>query len=186
MDIKLKFMRIIIYPILALITFTGLNACNKIKTADINISETELTTCDSASKCENIFTLSSAVDSNFQYVADGNYKVFTARKTYSNSQTNLFILAPRNGNSFIVSDKDIQKGLVKIKYISSLGFPIGFKAVGGEIKGKNLLPDKALDQSKWLLEATVYLAADAQIKGDQKLKDTLYIKQYFYPNFVFD
>lgn len=178
-------MKNIIYPILALLAFVGFNACNK--TESINISETELTTCDGAAKCENIFTLSSDVDSNFRYVSNGNYKVFAATKSYGiNNQTNLYILAPKNGNSFMISGNDIKNGRVKIQFNCPACSQIGYKPVGGEIKGKNLLPDKALDQSKWLIEAKVYLAADAQIKGDLKFRDTLYIKQYFYPNFVFN
>jgi hypothetical protein len=158
------------------------SACKKAN--EIEISEENLTTCD-AINCENIFTLSSDIDSNFLPQATGNYKVFTALKTYSGSQTNIFILAPKSGNSFILRNSDIKNGLVRMQYIS-MGYPAGFKPVGGEVKGKNLLPDQNLDQSKWLIEAKIYLAADLNEKGDQKLKDTLYLKQYFYPNFVFD
>jgi hypothetical protein len=167
-----------------LIIFAGLNACNK--TSGINISETQLTTCDNGANCDYIFTLSSDVDSDFHYVADGNHKVFTYKKNFGSNQTNLFILAPKTGNSFSISNNEIKNGLVKVQFISPLGLSVGFKAVGGEVKGKNLPPEKALDQSKWLIDAKIYLAADAKVKGDQKIKDTLYLKQYFYPNFVFD
>ncbi len=159
-------------------------ACKKSK--DIELSEDNLTICDNNSNCENIFTLFSDVDSNFQYQSLGNFKVFTARTTYNTSQTNLFILAPKIGNSFSLNNNDIKSGRVKIQYISPSGLPVGFLPVGGDIKGKNLLPEKGLDQSKWIIEAKIFLAADAKTKGDQKIKDTLYLKQYFYPNFVFN
>ncbi|MEO5912208.1 MAG: hypothetical protein ABIP95_15060 [Pelobium sp.] len=178
--------KLILIPAMLLGISCAMVACNKAD--EITLSEDQLTTCDSNATCENIFTLSSDVDRNYNYVAEGNYKVFTARKTYtgSQSQTNLFIMAPKNGDSFSLSGNDIKNGRVKLQLICTACNYANFKLIGGEVKGKNLLPEKALDQSKWLIEAKIIMATDLQVKGDQKLKDTIYIKQYFYPNFVFD
>jgi hypothetical protein len=54
--------------------------------------------------------------------------------------------------------------------------------VDGYVKGLNLFREKSADQTKWVIEAKIILQAESE----PSVKDTLYVKQYFYPNFIYN
>jgi len=91
-----------------------------------------------------------------------------------------------SGDSFQLDAASIKNGRVAYNFICPACNAIKYKPVGGYVKGINTTPDKPADQVKWLIEASILLAADQTVSGDQLVKDTVYIKQYFYSNFVFD
>ena len=173
--------KVIIISSLALSIFSSL-FCSKSK---IEVSPDNFTECSSSSKCSYLFTEQADIESAYR-IKSGNYRLFwnTTDNDLGSCEltSTLWIKAPMNANSFLLHSDDIKQGMVSYSHSCVCCSLIGLKPIGGYVKGINTTPEKRADQTKWLIEAEIILGAIQ----DNKPVDTLYLKQYFNPNFVYD
>ncbi|MCD0488289.1 hypothetical protein LPB86_08615 [Pedobacter sp. MC2016-14] len=178
-------MRNLIMLTAALLTATILNvSCNKDRgiKPSIEIDETNLTACPANTNCESLFT------EHAQFVPQdgikklGVYRLFWASTVSSGMTSTIYVEAPMEGDTFSLGKEDILAGRVKFLQHCQGCNTIGYKPVDGYVKGRNLTPDKRADQTKWLLEIKIILG----VEGNTSFTQTMYIKQYFYPNFIYD
>ena len=153
-------------------------SCSKEKEI-VDIDENNLTSCG-AETCKYRFTEKADVSLSPIVVKSGSYRLFLAEFNTAASEARLYIKAPMGAQQFTLNDKDIRNGKVQYLLMCTSCDYVDVKAVGGYVKGKNLTPDKPSDQTKWILEAEIIL----QSVSNPNYKHTLYIKQYFSPNFV--
>jgi hypothetical protein len=148
----------------------------------IEIDEKNLTQCPESASCQFLFTERADVDVWETIVRTGDYRLFWAGINYNGVDSKLYIKAPMKGNSFSMNKADILAG--RIYYVQSCPACLlnPLKPIEGYVKGINLTPERPADQSKWLLEIKLYMVP---IEGDH-VTDTLSVKQYFQPNFMFD
>lgn len=156
------------------------------KNNDIKISDDNLTACEENATCSYLFTENADLNENYS-LKEGSYRLFFADyNSLVGMQRTLIIKAPMRGSNFQMNEKAIKDGAVIYKFVCPTCNTINYKPIGGSVKGINTTPDKPADQTKWLIEASIVLGGDQNESGDQKLKDTVYIKQFFYPNFAID
>jgi hypothetical protein len=86
------------------------------------------------------------------------------------------------GSSFELTKADLSTDRVLFSQSCPACNLIPFKPVDGYVKGINTTPEKPADQARWLLEGKVILQATAA----PSIRDTVFVKQYFSPNFVFN
>lgn len=161
---------------LAITLMLGLS-CSKEK--EVDIDEKNLTSCEIGASCKYVFTEKSDLDKSPIVVIAGNYRLFLVENIKGPSQVSLFIKAPMSGQQFTLNDKDILNGMVKYYQVCLSCDYVALKPVGGSVKGKNLTPEKPANQSKWLIEANILMEA----VNNPTVKHTVYVKQYFTPNF---
>jgi hypothetical protein len=176
---KLKF----ILPLLLLTGTTLFNSCSKQKNQknDSGIDDKNLTTCATGNNCSFLFTEQADFE-GYTNLKPGAYRVFWSIQQGSGITTSLYIKGPMQGNKFELKKDDILAGKIQINSSCPTCYMIPFKPVDGYVKGINASPGKRADQSKWLVEAKIFL----QTEGSPQIKDTVFVKQYFYPNFVMD
>lgn len=150
--------------------------------ADPVIDESNLTSCPLNAKCNTLFTENAAVDSVRPFLKVGVNRVFFSTVETDERSADLFIIVPMKGTSFALTKKDITSGAVKLFESCPACYSIGFQIVDGYVAGVNLSPTKSADQTKWIIEAQLIREA----KGQPGLKDTVRVKQYFSPNFVYN
>ncbi|MFD2160854.1 hypothetical protein ACFSJU_00475 [Paradesertivirga mongoliensis] len=172
--------KIIIIPLVSLTVCLAF--CSK---NSIEVSPNNLSACQANSQCSYLFSDQADVDS-FHRVQSGAHRLFWFKdeRNLGGCQliSTLWIKAPLNKNAFLLDTKDIANGLVSYSQLCICCTLIGVKSIGGYVKGINTNPEKSSDQTKWLIEAEIVLAT---IHSSKPI-DTLYIKQYFYPNFVYN
>jgi len=160
-------------------------ACTKKNDLEkVGINDANLTTCPANSDCDYLFTENADVEGTVPTFKSGNYRMFWAEISEPGVDSKLYIKAPMTGNSFLLDKSSIVSGSV-VWYQSCaacLMFPLR-PISDGYVKGVNLTPGRPADQAKWLVEAKVILE-DAS--GGSTFRDTLYVKQHFYPNFVYN
>lgn len=161
---------------LGIVLILGLS-CSKEK--EVNIDEKDLTSCEKGASCKYLFTEKSDLDKSPIVVIPGDYRLFLVENTIGASQVSLFIKAPMDTQQFTLNDKDIQNGKVKYYQVCLSCDYVALKPIGGSVKGKNLTPEKPANQSKWLIEATILMEG----VNNPTVKHTVYVKQYFTPNF---
>lgn len=157
-----------------------INACSKQK-EDLLLTDKNLTSCGTNTSCQYLFTEQADVTIPQLNLSSGEYRVFWHSYNQGPIATQVFIKAPMKAE-IQLNDQDILNGKVIFRQICPSCNLINLKPVGGFVKGRNTSPDKRADQTKWLLEAKIYLEAVDQ----SSIKDTLYIKQYYYPNFIYN
>lgn len=155
---------------------------DKEKEPKIEIDEKNLTACPDHASCQFLFTENRDLNESPATLKAGTYRLFWSDIQTPGMSAQLYIKAPMHGKSFSLDKADILAGRVKLIQICSSCSTVPLKELDGSIKGINLTPDKPADQTKWLLEIKLILGVDAE----SYVKDTVYIKQYFYPNFVFN
>ncbi|WP_207427892.1 hypothetical protein [Pedobacter sp. SYSU D00535] len=85
------------------------------------------------------------------------------------------------GTSFSFADKEVKTN-VNFKTICTVCNTFDLKPLSGSVKGLNTDPQKPADQTKWLLDIHVVLGTvDTEVPVD-----TILLKQYFYPNFIYN
>lgn len=168
--------------LLSLVLIIQIASCKK---NSLSIKDSPLTTCPENAECSYVFTEHSDIQSNG--LIQGDYRVFKSViqiPVFSYKQeSTLWIKAPMQSDEFLLRPDEIKNGFVK--YLNSdilLRNTVDLKPVGGFVKGKNLSPGNPAEQTKWLIEAEIIMAT---VEGNMPL-DTLHLKQYFYPNFVYD
>jgi hypothetical protein len=138
-----------------------------------NPNEQGLTPCPADSYCEYSYADNSEFSDANDQVGKGNARVFTS---VIQSCRLVYIRTPMGGNDFYIDNTAIQKDVVKVKNNTTICFTpdLKFKVTGGFSKGKKL--KDLLGKEKWLLETRLFIAVE-----DINYKDTLYVKQYYYP-----
>jgi hypothetical protein len=173
----------LILPLLLLSSITIFNSCSKQKNdkAEPGIDDKNLTACATGTGCSFLFTEQADFE-GYNTLKPGTYRVFWSSQQSSGITTSLYIKAPMPGKSFSLTKTDILAGKIQLNRSCPTCFmyEAPFKPVDGYVKGINTTPDKQADQTRWLVEAKIFLQAE----GIPELKDTVFVKQYFYPNFV--
>ncbi|MFA6084006.1 hypothetical protein [Mucilaginibacter sp.] len=148
---------------------------------EVKIDDKNLTSCRSGAGCEYLFTEQAdlKVDNSFK---TGTYRLFWFKEQSPGISTSVYIKAPMQGNSFELTKADLLANRVQFSQLCPACYLISFKPVDGYVKGVNTTPEKPADQARWLLEGKVILQGTA----DPSIKDTVFVKQYFSPNFIFN
>ncbi|WP_413667984.1 hypothetical protein ACEN9X_26430 [Mucilaginibacter sp. Mucisp86] len=173
----------LILPLLLLSSAAFFSSCSKQKSEkdELKIDDKNLTTCTAGANCSFMFTEQADFE-GYTTLKPGTYRVFWSIQQGSGITSTLYIKAPMPGKSFSLTKADILAGKIQVNSSCPACYMIPFKPVDGYVKGINTTPGKPADQTKWLVEAKIFLQADE----NPQLKDTVFIKQYFYPNFVID
>jgi|GEM_PF-619775 len=150
----------------------------------IEIDEKNLTVCPDKANCQYLFTENADVNEGPSLLKSGAYRLFWSDVRTTGMRATLYIKAPMQGKDFLLDKMAILAGRVKLvrNCPACLMFEIPYKMVDGYVKGVNLTPERSADQAKWLLEIKVIL----QSEHDSSVKETIVVKQYFYPNFVYN
>ncbi|WP_276089936.1 hypothetical protein [Pedobacter sp. JY14-1] len=156
------------------------SSCKKdgVKKTGIEITDKDLTVCPDNADCEFLYTEGADISKQLLF-QPGNYRLFWSSFRYSGIDSRLYIRTPQDAREFYLKRQDFESKVL-LTSICPACFSIPMRPVEGYIKGINVSPDKRADQTKWLLEVKLYLMP----QGGSKVTDTLFIKQYFYPNFV--
>ncbi|WP_442590309.1 hypothetical protein ACSBL2_03615 [Pedobacter sp. AW31-3R] len=158
-------------------------SCKKEKGVNtaIEIDETNLTVCPEYGTCEYFFSEEAKFNLNdvSNPLRKGEERIFFSGQRSSMS-TYIYIMAPKKGDAFLLNKRDILNRKVIVNRNCVACYMLSSRPVDGYVKGRNLTPEKAADQSKWILEAQVIM----QTEGSSGFRDTIYVKQYFYPKFI--
>jgi hypothetical protein len=147
------------------------------------IDENNLTACPVNANCQYLYTEQADINPGPGTLMTGNYRVFWSSVVNQGMSAVLYIKAPMTGNSFILNKADITGGKIEISRSCPACLFVASKVVDGYVRGVNLSPHKPADQTKWILEAQIISEA---VYGPSPVRDTLKVKQYFYPNFVYN
>jgi hypothetical protein len=144
--------------------------------------DNNLTACPVNGSCQSLFTEHADVNEQNLALFAGQYRLFWDEYEIGGLSTKIFVKAPMAGNSFHLKAADIAAGKVMVIQGCPACLTVAYKPVAGYVKGINREPGKRADQSRWLLEAHII----RQAMSHPELKDTLYFKRYFYPNFIYN
>lgn len=147
----------------------------------IEIDETNLTVCLEKGTCQYLFTEYADVSEQPAIFKSGDYRIFWSEVQSPGITARIYVKAPMHSNTFSLGKADILDGRVKLFTSCPACLTAPFKPVDGYVKGINLTPDRPADQTKWLLEIKIV----SRVEGSANL-ETLVVKQYFYPNFVYN
>jgi hypothetical protein len=157
----------------------SISSCTK---TNIIPDDDNLTACPVNGTCQSLFTEHADVNEQNLAFLTGQYRLFWDDYQIGSHSTKIFIKAPMAGNSFHLKAADIVAGKVLVIQGCITCLTVAYKPVAGYVKGINRDPGKPADQSRWLLEAQII----RQAMNHPELKDTLYFKRYFTPNFVYN
>lgn len=146
---------------------------------ETKLDDKNLTICASGAGCSFLFTEQADFE-GYTNLKPGTFRVFWSEQEKTGITTTLYIKAPMPGKSFELTKTDILAGKIQFNRSCPSCYMAAFNPVDGYVKGINATPDKPADQTKWLVEAKIFLQAQEY----PQLKDTVFIKQYFEPNFV--
>lgn len=172
---------LILKLMLLIVVGSFLASCEKQNGDSPFLTDENLTSCGPNRGCQYLFTEQADLMLPQLNFTSGEYRVFWYSSNLGALSNRLFIKAPMK-SEFELNSQDILEGKVIFRQICPSCNMIELKPVGGFVKGRNTTPNKRSDQTKWLLEAKLFLEGVNQ----PLLKDTLYVKQYFYPNFVYN
>lgn len=144
--------------------------------------DNNLTACPVNGACQSLFTEQADVNEQNSTFVTGQYRLFWDEYQNGGIFTKIYVKAPMAGSSFQLKAEDILAGKVLVVQSCAACLMVAYKPVAGYVKGVNREPGKRADQSRWLLEAQII----RQAINHPELKDTLYFKRYFYPNFIYD
>jgi len=147
------------------------------------IDEKNLTACPLNANCQYLFTERADINPGHGNLITGNYRVFWSSVVNQGVNAVIYIKAPMTVKSFILKREDIVGGKIEISRSCPACLFAASKLVDGYVKGINLSPDQPADQTKWILEAQII---SESVYGASPVRDTVTVKQYFYPNFVYN
>lgn len=148
----------------------------------IVIDENNLTACPAASNCQYLYSEQADVAPQTAQLKSGAYRVFWGSVRTAESSATLYVRAPMDGNSFTLNKEDILNGRIEFIRSCPACLQIAVRPIDGYVKGLNLSPEKPADQTRWILEGKVIF----QGVSETSFRDTVSVKQYFYPNFVYN
>jgi hypothetical protein len=166
---------------LSAITLISFSCKKKNEETKIEIDESNLTVCPDRGTCQYLFTENADLKEQPAIFKTGDYRLFWSEVQSSGLTARIYIKAPMQGKSFSLSKDDILAGRLILFTSCPTCLTATFTPVDGYVKGINLTPEKPADQTKWLLDIKVV----SRIEGSPNL-ETLLVKQYFYPNFIFN
>ncbi|MET1054779.1 MAG: hypothetical protein ABWY16_05690 [Pedobacter sp.] len=149
----------------------------------IRIDENNLTPCPANANCQYLFTEQADVNPGPGTFVTGKYRLFWSSVLNQGVSYIIYIKAPMTGNAFSLSREDIVNGKIEISRSCPACLFAASKLVDGYVKGINLTPGKPADQTKWILEVQII---SESVYGAPPVRDTVSVKQYFYPNFVYN
>ncbi|MBK0379213.1 hypothetical protein [Mucilaginibacter segetis] len=155
-----------------------LMGCTKKNEPAQTLDDSNLTECPSGN-CNFLFTEQADLQENKTFMT-GAYRLFWASQQQDGVTTTVYVKAPMGGDTFSLDKAAILSGKVVFERNCPACFSIPFQLVDGYVKGRNASPEKPADQTRWLVETKLYL----QAVNNAQLKDTIYLKQYFRPNFA--
>lgn len=163
---------------LLIVIATGLS-CTKRDTTppEIAIEDKDLTACPKDANCQYLFTEHADFNAETFSPKSGNKRLFWADVMATVYGSRIYIIAPMEGTGFLLGKAEVLAGGVQINAGCPTCYMVPYTLVDGYVKGVNLTPGNRADQSKWLLEIKVVLQ-----RGDDK--QTIFVKQHFFPNFV--
>jgi hypothetical protein len=147
------------------------------------IEENNLTACPLNANCQYLFTEQADINPEPGALTTGNYRLFWSSVATQGISAVLYIKAPMKGDYFVLNPADITGGKIEIRRSCPACFFAASKVVDGYVRGLKLSPHKPADQTKWILEAQII---SESVYGAAPIRDTLFVKQYFYPNFVYN
>jgi hypothetical protein len=162
--------------ILSLLAILSFNACNKPV-----VEEPEIISCISDDGFKGEYFNASSLKSNYQ-INEGNNRVFVASKKETSWENRFYFIAPNSGNSFNLNSNDIKNGLVKYLFICPACNFIIQSPIDGFVKGENITPEKPINETTWMIDAKIILTTDLSQPNHSKFRDTVCIKQVFYPS----
>lgn len=148
---------------------------------ELKIDDKNLTPCRSGAGCEYLFTEQADLNPDYSFKT-GTYRLFWFKEQSPGLTTSVYIKAPMKGNSFELTKAELSTDRVQFSQSCPACYLLLLKPVDGYVKGINTTPEKPADQTRWLLEGKVILQATAA----PSVRDTIFFKQYFSPNFVFN
>jgi hypothetical protein len=157
----------------------SISSCTK---QNILPDDNNLTACPVNSQCQSLFTEQADVNGQTLAFFTGQYRLFWDEYQNGGVSTKIYVKAPMAGNSFQLNAPDIAAGKVLVIQGCTTCLMVAYKPLAGYVKGVNREPGKRADQSRWLLEAQII----RQAMNHSELKDTLYFKRYFTPNFIYN
>ncbi|CAM4151938.1 hypothetical protein SAMN06265348_105105 [Pedobacter westerhofensis] len=172
--------------LLCLLLLTLVNfSCSKKRGLEpaIVIDEKNLTACPAGANCQYLFTEHADINPGPGTFVTGNYRIFWSSALNQGVSYTMYIKAPMMGTSFNLKRADIINGKIEVSRSCPACLFAASKLVDGYVKGINLLPGKPADQTKWILEAQII---SESVYGSPAVRDTVFLKQYFYPNFVYN
>jgi hypothetical protein len=176
----MKILPKLLLVVLAVILSTS--SCTKQNNIDVMPDDSNLTACPVNAQCQSLFTENADMKEQNMVPLAGQYRLFWDVYEREGFATRIFVKAPMARNSFNLEAKDILVGRVLVIQSCISCSMVAFKPIAGYVKGINFEPAKRADQSRWLLEAQII----RQAVNYPNLKDTLYFKRYFYPNFIYN
>jgi len=176
--------KITIQLLMVMMTILTSTSCSKNneKIDKEELDEKNLTPCPENLSCQYLFTENADANEAGSLLVAGPYRLFWAEFRNGGFRRVIYVKAPMKGNNFTLNKQAILDGKVQVIHGCPNCLMVAYMPVDGYVKGVNLTPDKRADQTKWLLEAKIVLQA---VSGPAQ-RDTITVKQYFYPNFVFN
>jgi hypothetical protein len=175
---KRQHMKPFLKPLFILLLIITAISCRKDDGNLENPNEQGLTSCPANSNCEYLYTANADFSNLYGTVAQGNYRIFSTEIKTSYRSSIVYIKTPMKGDAFYLDNSDIQKSMVKFENNcpACLSATLSYKVTGGYSKGKKLNPIDPTASEKWLVETKLFIDI-----ANTVYKDTLYVKQYYYP-----
>lgn len=174
----MKNAQITMFSLLAFMAFNV--SCSKKQDLpeQVEINDKDLTACPAGSACNNTYTdRVDMVQDQLRLIA-GNYRIFSVSVETAGITRVVYIKAPMEGKSFSLNKEDILNGMAKTDVICPLCNWVPFRIIDGYVKGVNMARSTRPDEKRWLIEAKII----TQAQGITPVtKDSIYVKQYFYP-----
>ena len=169
-------MKIINSIFLLLLQAIAVASCTKDDGYIEDLNEQGLTACPINSSCQYLYADNSEFSEHFGIVDNGNFRIFWNEVRSFDRSALVYIKAPMKGNTFLIDNSAIQKGVVKLfdNCASCFSAALNVKVTGGFSKGKKLIDPTG--KEKWLLETKLFVYI-----VNTGYKDTLYVKQYYHP-----
>ena len=160
-------------------------ACTKrddVQKEEVIIDQTNLTTCPAGGNCQYLFSDNTDIALPVRAQKSGSFRLFWSEIQDSYINSALYIKAPMGVKSFSMGREDVLSGRIALSRSCPACYMLAVKPIDGYAKGINLTPDQPGDQTRWLIEARIIVEAQVE----PFTKDTIDVKQIFYPNFVYN
>ena len=160
-------------------------ACTKrddVQKKEVIIDQSNLTTCPAGADCQYLFSDNTDITLPQRSQKAGSFRLFWSETQSAGINTAVYIKAPMGVNNFSMGREDVLSGRIALSRSCLACSMVPVKTVDGYAKGVNLTPDRPGDQTRWLIEARIIVEAQVE----PFTKDTINVKQIFYPNFVYN
>ncbi|MEJ2883071.1 hypothetical protein [Pedobacter sp. GR22-6] len=179
----MKTIKVPLFYLFVLLMIGGVSCRKDRPVQEQPIDESNLTDCPANATCQYLFTENVDLNPNsFSAPQQGRYRLFWAEAKQAESTMSVYVKAAMEGTKFELTKADVLAERVLLYRSCPTCMMIPFKVVDGYAKGVNMTPEKPADQTKWLLEIKLVI----RYEGTSMADETVFIKQYFHPNFVYN